>query len=438
MNGGGKITVGCYRESNQLLSLLVNECHAGVDHALVYVPPEGGCSPKAKILRDQITSSTLSSTVNYLGYTVDEHNMVWNTWQALSRQPRIYRKPQLPLGERMVVCGSGPSLDESLEKLRELSRTHWVVSCGSNFRTLKANNIRVDFLVHMERSDDTYYDMKEVVDVYGADNTRLIVSSTCHWQMAEMFVDNMTFFRPALTPLSIFSNSPNEVLNFEGPEGVNAGVGLAAALGMKELSLIGVDLGSRSLDKVRSQQAIGASPRVLDIECEANFGGVAYTSQPLQDVRNSLEACLHTYPDVEVFNLSDGITIKGTKTCRIEDRVKAVSDKPDLHSFEDTKLGEWWLTSMHYTPRRFLSSWASRRPRAESAKLINSLRQLLESEQDWNPFVIKKMTNLLSLDVPLSAQFPRRVLRSTFHKLVFAANRQLIVMASDPEKAKII
>ena len=36
--------------------------------------------------------------------------------------------------------------------------------------------------------------MKEVVDVYGADNTRLIVSSTCHWQMAEMFVDNMTFF----------------------------------------------------------------------------------------------------------------------------------------------------------------------------------------------------------------------------------------------------
>ena len=28
-------------------------------------------------------------------------------------------------------------------------------------------------------------------------------------------------------------------------------------------------------------------------------------------------------------------------------------------------------------------------------------------------------------------------MRSTFHKLVFAANRQLIVMASDPEKAKL-
>ena len=138
---GGKITVGCYRETNELLSILCNECHAGIDHTMIYLPPEGGCSPDAIKLREGITDVALSSSVNYLGYTIDEHNMVWNSWQALSRQPRIYRQPQSPIGERMVVCGSGPSLDANLEGLRELSRTHWIVSCGSNFRTLKANNI---------------------------------------------------------------------------------------------------------------------------------------------------------------------------------------------------------------------------------------------------------------------------------------------------------
>ena len=433
---GGKITIGCYREINEILSVLCNECHAGIDHAMIYLPPEGGCSPDAKKSREGITSVELNSSVNYLGYTIDEHNMVWNSWQSLSRQPRVYCKPQLPLGERMVVCGSGPSLDANLEGLRELSRTHWIVSCGSNFRTLKANNIRVDFLAHMERSDDTFHDMKEVVDIYGAGETRLIVSSTCHWQMAEMFVDNMSFFRPALTPLSIFSNRPAEILNFEGPEGVNCGVALATALGMSQVVLIGVDLGSRSLDKIRSDQAIGASPRVLDLECEANFGGVAYSSVPLRDVRISLESCLRCHPDVDVFNLSDGVAIKGAMPCSIDDRLRALDNEDSIPEFDQSKLGQWWQTSLVYTPQRFLSSWSSRRPRAESAKLINSLRQLFQSDEPWSPNVICHVTNLLSLDVPLAAQFPRRVLRSTFHKLVIAVNRQIMVMAAEPEKAK--
>ena len=48
---------------------------------------------------------------------------------------------------------------------------------------------------------------------------------------------------------------------------------------------------------------------------------------------------------------------------------------------------------------------------------------------------MKRVTELLALDVPPAIQFPRRVLRSTFHKLVVAINRQIIVMAPEPQKA---
>jgi len=41
----------------------------------------------------------------------------------------------------------------------------------------------------------------------------------------------------------------------------------------------------------------------------------------------------------------------------------------------------------------------------------------------------------LALDVAPAVQFPRRVLRSTIHKLVIAVNRQLLVMAAEPEQA---
>ena len=433
---GGKMTIGCYTQENEVLSILSNECHAGIDHAMVYLPPEVRVVQRAYGLRKQISSVELTGSVNYLGYTIDEPNLVWNTWQTLGRSPRVYRQPQAPLGERMVVCGSGPSLDANIEQLRELSRTHWVVACGSNFRTLKANNIRVDFLALMERSDDTYTDMKDVVDAYGAGQTRLIASSTCHWQMGEMFVGKMSFFRPALTPLSIFSSSPSEILGFEGPESVNTGVALACALGMSQLDLIGVDLGSRSLDKVRSDQAIGASPRVLDIELDANFGGKAFSSRPLQDVRTCIESCLRTFPGIEVFNLSDGVEIKGAKPMKIKTRLKALENVESLHDFPESKLGKWWESSMLYTPERFFSSWKSRRPRAESAKLVQQLISIFSADNQWSPDVVYQVTQALSLDVALAPQFPRRILRSTFHKAVFAVNRQLMVMAGDPDKAQ--
>jgi hypothetical protein len=70
------------------------------------------------------------------------------------------------------------------------------------------------------------------------------------------------------------------------------------------------------------------------------------------------------------------------------------------------------------------------------AALIASLQRLFRSDEPWNPAVIQQVTRLLALDVAPAAQFPRRVLRSTIHKLVIAVNRQLMVMAAEPQQAE--
>ena len=67
--------------------------------------------------------------------------------------------------------------------------------------------------------------------------------------------------------------------------------------------------------------------------------------------------------------------------------------------------------------------------------MISSLQRLFLSDELWNPVVIHQVTRLLAFDVPPAVQFPRRVLRSTIHKLVIAVNRELMVMAVEPEKA---
>lgn len=335
----------------------------------------------------------------------------------------------------MVVCGSGPSLDANLDQLRELSRTHWIMACGSNIRTLKLNDIRVDFLALLEREDLVALDMEQVVAELGRGLTRLVMSTTCHHQLLSLFSDGMVFFRPALTPLALFSNSPAEILNFEGPETINTGIALAAALGMDELVLVGVDLGARSLQKVRSDEAQGSSARELDLEVPANFGGTVFTSRLLRDSRLSVEACLRCYEKLKVFNASDGAAIEGAEAQLLSERVQFCTDVPPLESFEATPLGQWWIGSARYTPQRFVSSWVSRRPRAEVAALVASLQRLFRSQEPWNPVVIQQISRLLALDVPPAAQFPRRVLRSTIHKLVIAVNRQMMVMTAEPQKA---
>ena len=127
--------------------------------------------------------------------------------------------------------------------------------------------------------------------------------------------------------------------------------------------------------------------------------------------------------------------IEGAEPQALSKRVQSCAHLAPLDSFEVTPLGQWWLCSARYTPQRFLASWASRRPRAEVAALIASLQRLFRSDEPWCPVVIHQVTYLLALDVAPAAQFPRRVLRSTIHKLVIAVNRQLIVMAAEPEKA---
>ena len=67
--------------------------------------------------------------------------------------------------------------------------------------------------------------------------------------------------------------------------------------------------------------------------------------------------------------------------------------------------------------------------------MITSLDLLFRSKEPWSPVLISQVTKLLSLDVSPAVSFPRRVLRSTIHKLVIAINRQLMVMAVEPAKA---
>ena len=157
--------------------------------------------------------------------------MLISTWDSLRKAPKVFRQPIKKIGGSFVICGSGPSLDLSIETVRTLSTTHYIVACASNYSTLRAANIRVDYFCLLERGSILYHDDYEpVVRKYGSCNARLIASSTTDARLHDLFPNSCIYFRPALTPLSVFSDKFNEVLNYEGPQTINTGLALVVAL----------------------------------------------------------------------------------------------------------------------------------------------------------------------------------------------------------------
>ena len=232
---------------------------------------------------------------------------------------------------------------------------------GSNYRTLRANNIRVDFLTLVERADYDFDYYEEVIKEFGRDKCRLVMSSTCNNRLADLFDDHCVFFRPALTPLALFSVSANDILPFEGPEAINAALSFAASLKPKRILLVGSDLGTADLKKPRSEQALAWNERVFDIEFEGNFQEIVYTTKYLLDTREMMQDLISTLEDVDtkVINASNGVLIDGAQPLKIEDYL-ALDDVISVSADELENVNDWWKNQSIYTLDLLKSMWSAR------------------------------------------------------------------------------
>jgi len=435
-----KIDIGRFDTETAITSNLVEKCLAGLDYSIVYLP--SASSEKSQTIKHKLCNILPKMTINYVGFVIDEHNMVWQAWQTLKCKPRVYTQPLIKPHGKFVVVGSGPSLDNSLDELRQLQDTHMILSCGSNYTTLKRAGIRVDVLLILERgeyfSDKYLDDYRETFEIYGTDETMLFTSVTSPASFHKYFKHSVVFFRPAVTPLAIFSNSPAEVLFFEGPQTINTGFALAAVCDADEVLLVGVDLGTRDPQKGRSADANGFTPRVFNGSAQANFGGTMYTERELDDTRIALEIAIKSNPTIDVFNLSDGVFIEGALPITYES-YKSRHKPQDQVSLMTTKqlFDKWTYGLPRYNVERFNASWISRRPRHEVSLFFKELVALYSSSEPWFPTIIEQSTAILHLNGRPAHQFPRRLFRSAIHKLTIAISRQLRVMQANPQASEI-
>ncbi len=268
-----------------------------------------------------------------------------------------------------VLVGSGPSLAGSLAAVRQMKGRAVIISCGSSLRPLLRAGIRPDIHVELERGERNVIVQAAVRAEMGEfTGITALLSVTADPRLAELF-DDVAFFVRGGTTTEILAADQIGTLSPAGPGVDHAASGVALALGVRRLVLIGIDLGTRdaashhvagtAYDSVAALQQEYRDDPHLRKEHEfphtlpGNFGGQVLTNERFlinlahhQDLIQWGRAT--SAGRVQWYNASDGVRIDGATPIR--DPLSVV-DQGDIAPYLAALRQR--LTQAHLDSKRF-------------------------------------------------------------------------------------
>ena len=304
-----------------------------------------------------------------------------------------------------------------------------VIASASSIRTLLRNGIRVDALVLIERGFDVYEAYKDLADEFDLSEIILFTSTTCDCNLSGLFKKRVCFFRSALTPLAVFSDTVRELLPNDGPEAVNAATSLACTLAFDEINFFGVDLGSADTKVERSKDAVAFTYRTWDIEKEGNKDKTIHTNQAMLDVQTVLERTIQMYPKINYYNWSDGLKVEGaTPIFSLNEYLQVTSINSAATNVNCLNmLDDYFNRLPAYSPSRVRASWEAKNLRQTTYEVCEKLKMLISSDITWFPEMLIKLEQIMTIQCNLERQFPRRIIRGSIYKSFLLVTQTLFV-----------
>jgi len=313
-----------FKEKNGTLNIFLKENAHYIDlnpifvfHSLVYMHFNN-----EKSINNGLEK--IFSFIKGIGYYEDEKTGLKNTILNIKNKiplyfPAISKKTNAPV----FIIGGGPSLDNSIETIKKYKDKALIFSCGTALRTLEKTNIKPDFHFEIERDFITYEVLDSISKEYLKD-LLLIANNTIYSDIHSFFKKSFMFLKPKDAGSQLFSKNIPRVY-YCNPTVVNATLAMALNLGFKNIYLFGTDMGFKNPEYHHSKDNITMDKenkffQTMDkiIELQGTFEDKIYTSSFLFYSKNILEGLLSIYPDVYVYNCSDGVKIKNTIPLRIE------------------------------------------------------------------------------------------------------------------------
>lgn len=305
------------------------------------------------------------------GFFQDEFWSAENTLENIKNKiPLFYGGQSLPSDAIAFIIGAGPSLDYSIDFIRENSDRAVIFSCGSSLSSLHRAGIKPDFHIDIERTVVTYDALVWIGDPDYLRSIPIIFNNPMYPLVSSLFDESYMYLK-GNDAGTLFFKDYIPRLTFSNPSVVNGGVSFAINVGFKEIYLFGTDMGYKDPRKHHATDNIALDKNTYfyaedlgkDIEVEGNFRGKVYTNRFLNWSRTWLEDLIKNFKELKVYNTSDGAKINGAEPKKLSEislkrfdkirTIKKIKDNFRLDylsdfSFISSKLEQLYTETIKY------------------------------------------------------------------------------------------
>jgi hypothetical protein len=240
----------------------------------------------------------------------------------------------------VFIVGNGPSLDYSIDVIKQWQGQAIIVSCGTSLQVLKKNGITPDFHTEIEQNRTTFDWAARIGDFDYLKSVSLISCNGIHPDTCDLYKDVLIAFKEGesstVSTLKVVGEDNYETLKFAFPTVTNFALNFFIKLGFSQLYLLGVDLGfadsrkhhstqSGYYDKEGKQLYDYAEKNNTSLIVPGNFRATVFTKQEFKISKMVMEQSLAA-AKVDCYNTSDGARISGSLPLQSND-ILLVSNK---------------------------------------------------------------------------------------------------------------
>ncbi|MDY6274764.1 MAG: 6-hydroxymethylpterin diphosphokinase MptE-like protein [Succinivibrionaceae bacterium] len=235
-----------------------------------------------------------------------------------------------------VVVGNGPSLDASVDFLRQVKDRAVIIACGTAVTALEGYGIKPHIYVAVERLKNVAESLDNLKDPHFLDDVLLIGTevlhpdTVAHFRHRVLMLKQNEMFLPLLMTSRTMKRGTLMEAAYINPLVSNMGTSAAVNLGFHDIYLVGIDCGARDESRTHSSKSYyyddkgqmkkEYSDNILNRFSESvpgNFGGEVRSNYLFKSSVSYMGALFsENRESIRVFNLSDGARIPGTEPLR--------------------------------------------------------------------------------------------------------------------------
>jgi hypothetical protein len=292
----------------------------------------------------------------------------------------------------IFIVGNGPSLDSSIDTIKEWQGQAIVVSCGTTLQALHRHGITPDFHAEIEQNRTTYDWAVLIGDLEYLKNITLISCNGIHPDTCDLYKDVLIAFKEGesstVSALNVLDRENYTTLLNAFPTVSNFAIDLFSTIGFTSIYLIGVDLGFVDVKHHHSKSSgyyQDDGKETYDYTDSANTSLIVPGNfQPKVNTKHEFKVSRQVIEQVtsaklkgqEFYNCSDGAKIQGALAIRPDELLIVATEN------QKTNIVKKLKTSIFST--KVLSNYSKRFEKQFSQELLieelSAFETLLEKE----------------------------------------------------------